>query len=39
VREVLAVGSLELDVRHPATREEAPVAGFRTVPVRLVTRS
>jgi cytochrome P450 len=39
VREVLAVGSLELDVRRPATREEAPVAGFRTVPVRLVTRS
>ena len=36
VRELLAAGALELDVRHPATREEAPVAGFRTVPVRLV---
>jgi cytochrome P450 len=39
VREVLAAGSLELDARRPATREEAPVAGFRTVPVRLVARS
>jgi len=39
VREVLSAGTLELDVRHPATREEAPVAGFRTVPVRLVPRA
>jgi cytochrome P450 len=38
VRELLAAGTLELDVRHPATREEPPVAGFRTVPVRLVGR-
>ena len=38
VRELLAAGVLELDVRHPATREEAPVAGFRTVPVRVVAR-
>lgn len=36
VRELLAAGTLELDVRRPATREEAPVAGYRTVPVRVV---
>jgi cytochrome P450 len=35
VRELLAAGTLEPDARHPATREEAPVAGFREVPVRL----
>ena len=35
LRELLAAGELELDARHPATREAPPVAGFRTVPVRL----
>jgi cytochrome P450 len=36
VRELLAAGMLELDPRHPPTREEPPVAGFRTVHVRIV---
>lgn len=36
VRAVLAAGGLELAA--PAVREEAPVAGFRTVPVRLAAR-
>jgi len=36
VRELLAAGTLVLDARHPSTREEAPVAGFRAVPVRLL---
>ena len=36
VQEILAAGSLALDVRQPATREEAPAAGYRTVPVRFV---
>jgi len=37
VRELLAAGALALDPRRPSTREEPPVAGFRTVPVRLVS--
>lgn len=35
VRALLAAGTVELDAQQPAVREQAPVAGFRTVPVRV----
>ncbi|MFD6094282.1 cytochrome P450 [Oerskovia sp. NPDC060338] len=36
VRRLLCAGTLVLDRSAPAQRESAPVAGFRTVPVRVV---
>ncbi|MGH1564303.1 cytochrome P450 [Mumia sp. DW29H23] len=35
VRALLAAGRVTLDASRPPTREEPPVAGFRTVPVRV----